>query len=73
MEKRLANQQELLASVRTQERAESERVHATKLSAAQDDELEYSRFRAKSHSSSECSQQPSAEFLERLEKVKRQE
>lgn len=71
MEKRLANKQELLASVRTQERAESERIHATRLSAAHEDELEHSRFRANSRSSSECSQQPSAEFLERLEKVKR--
>jgi hypothetical protein len=63
----------LLVSVRTQDKAESERVHATKLSAAHDDELEHSRFRANSHTSSECSQQPSAEFLERLEKVKRKE
>ena len=71
MEKRLT--QHDTVPVRTQDRPESERVPGSKNSLANEEELENSRFRDNSGASSEYSQQPSAEFLERLEKVKRQE
>ena len=69
MEKRLT--QHDTVPVRTQDRPESERVPGSKNSLANEEELENSRFRDNSGASSEYSQQPSAEFLERLEKVKR--
>jgi len=60
-------------TVRTQERPESEHITGSKRSLANEDELEQAQFRDNSNESSEYSQQPSAEFLERLEKVKKQE
>lgn len=55
-----------------QDKAESERLYKASKLVSEDELEQLSRLRGESQDEniSECSQQPSAEFLERLEKVK---
>ena len=52
-------------------RAQHESLKSSKTNENGED-LEHTRFRANSQASSECSQQPSVEFLERLERAKKE-
>lgn len=72
MEKRLGAQHESLGSNKVQDKAESERLYKANKLVSEDELEQLSRLRGESHDDniSECSQQPSAEFLERLEKAK---